>query len=133
MDKVAGAVEEASKRKKILSQFGSELTVAGLETLARGQDVRDLGLCSDLDSITRAEFALYMLSKLKRVEAEELRAIQQVFDMYDVDKSGTLTEADITLAAAKPRNEPSHETGPKEKQLSLKDVFFSDLSACKAK
>jgi len=113
-------VSEAINREKVLAQFGNGLSQDEFDVLANGEEVRDLGLCSESDSISRAEFCLYMLVKLGRVEEEELRAVQDVFDVYDVTKSGSLNKADIT------------EEGPEEvnavtENVSLLSILSSDV------
>merc|ERR1719506_2416242 len=87
-------VEDAFNRKMVLSQFGTGLTQQEFATLAHGDEVRDLGLCSNEGSMSRAEFCLYMLLKLGRIETDELEAVQEVFDIYDLDNDGALTVQD---------------------------------------
>merc|ERR1712032_632356 len=88
--------QEVRTRHKVLTQFGKELTAEELEVLARGEEVRELSLCSSHNHITRAEFCLYMLVKMGRVEEEELRASQAAFDALDQTGTGTLDLLDLT-------------------------------------
>jgi len=88
-------LREAKLRQEVLTQFGTELTGEELEALARGEEIKRLDLCSSDQHISRSEFVLFMLTKLGRVEEEELRACQAAFDCLDVTKTGTLTQQDL--------------------------------------
>ena len=89
--------------------------------------VRDLGILSSEDSMSRAEFCLYMLVKLGRIDEDELQAVQEVFDIYDLNNDGTLTDADTV--AANTEIDPDYaedELGPGANDLVI------DLSAIDA-
>merc|ERR1712228_1025388 len=79
---------ETRVRKHVVTQFGTELTGAELETLACGEEIRELDLNSSDHFISRAEFCLLMLVKLGRVDPEELQASQAAFDCLDVTRTG---------------------------------------------
>lgn len=82
-------------QQRVLTQFGTSLKGEELEVLARGEEVRKLGLCRREHHISRAEFCLYMLVKLGRVQPEELMASQAAFDVLDVTGTGKLDQNDL--------------------------------------
>eukprot|EP00405_Crypthecodinium_cohnii_P017472 CAMPEP_0206456814 /NCGR_PEP_ID=MMETSP0324_2-20121206/22591_1 /ASSEMBLY_ACC=CAM_ASM_000836 /TAXON_ID=2866 /ORGANISM="Crypthecodinium cohnii, Strain Seligo" /LENGTH=361 /DNA_ID=CAMNT_0053927819 /DNA_START=162 /DNA_END=1247 /DNA_ORIENTATION=+ len=86
---------EVASRAQVLNQFGTDLSQEELDVLTKGEEIKQLGLSSNTKHITRAEFCLYMLIKLGRVNEEELRASQAAFDTLDVVRSGTLDKADL--------------------------------------
>ena len=88
--------------------------------------------------MSRAEFCLYMLVKLGRIDEDELQAVQEVFDIYDLNNDGTLTDADTV--AANTEIDPDYaedELRPgandlvidlSAEKVTLRDVFPSCLS-----
>jgi len=88
---------EALTRHKVLTQFGREVTAEELEVLAHGEEVRKLNLDSLPNGITRAEFCLFMLVKMGRVEEDELNASQSAFDALDACGDGVLDLRDLRV------------------------------------
>lgn len=56
---------------------------------------------ADLDGdgqVGAAEFVLYKLKELGKINQEDVSCFLEEFDMLDVDQSGTLSAYDLTLA-----------------------------------
>ncbi|KMS95936.1 hypothetical protein BVRB_003720 [Beta vulgaris subsp. vulgaris] len=61
---------------------------------------------ADLDDdgvVDAAEFALYKLKEMGKITEEDLSLVMVEFKELDVDQSGTVSAADITLAQSSPR------------------------------
>mmetsp|Transcript_44130 Transcript_44130/g.104442 ORF Transcript_44130/g.104442 Transcript_44130/m.104442 type:complete len:574 (+) Transcript_44130:121-1842(+) len=88
-------IEDVTAREIVMNQFGTTLTAEEFATLTHGDEMRELELTSNHDTITRTEFCLYMLVKLDRISREELCAVQAAFDKLDLMHNGMLTKEDL--------------------------------------
>lgn len=86
---------ETRARHRVLAQFGTTLTQEEFNTLAHGEEMRELGLSRKDSEVTKAEFCIFLLTKLGRVSKEELTACQAAFARLDLTHTGTLDYKDL--------------------------------------
>lgn len=86
-------------RRAVLASYGERLTPETLADLARGPDVKALGLSDDDSNCTRDQFTLLALIKQKLISVDDLQDARAAFDALDRDGTGLLSQNDLDLLA----------------------------------
>lgn len=85
LSRVAGAYMSRKKRTSERRFMQRTLTLTDLETMDLDQDGR----------VKKSEFLTYVLVALQKVNKEDVRAINALFEKLDVTNSGYLSKADL--------------------------------------
>eukprot|EP00854_Cymbomonas_tetramitiformis_P006307 gene6307-7559_t len=104
-DRLANATFGDDNKKSIWYTFGgyiSAITIIILVGAIFFHYQEDLEMDGD-GVVSRHEFLSKTLVKLKKVSAEDVRRIDELFEKLDKDKSGTLTEADLQMTEEESR------------------------------
>lgn len=83
----------------VLQQFGETLEMEELITLTKGGKTPNV--------CTKSEFVLGMLVKMSKLRQHDIQECEAVFDRFDLNGDGTLTEADITRGISSDDNAAS--------------------------
>lgn len=55
-------------------------------------------LFSLVSFISAAEFVIYKLKEMGKIDQEDVAIVMESFKRYDADQSGTLTESDLNIS-----------------------------------
>jgi len=95
---IPGEARRIRNQESVLMQFGDSLEASELTALLESQELRKLRGGASADSVSRAEFIIWLLIKKGNVDLkEDLMPCAAIFETLDPDGSGELDEADIEL------------------------------------